>query len=236
MELKIEIQLLVQLQKLDSEIFKLKKRKTDIPNLIKNLEEEFKKKQEEIKQVEEEFKALQIKHKNKENDLTTKEDTIKKYQIQLFQIKTNKEYTAMQQEIEGVKADKSALEDEIIAILDEVDEGKKKIDQAKAELKEKENKLNSDKKKMEDELKDIESKLSQLEANRTEEADKVDKNTLSKYERILYGKDGLAMAPVVDEACGGCHLNLPPQVINEIRMSKDMIFCESCARILYIEE
>ena len=38
------------------------------------------------------------------------------------------------------------------------------------------------------------------------------------------------------DACGGCNMNLPPQVINEIMMKKNLIFCESCARILYIEE
>ena len=52
----------------------------------------------------------------------------------------------------------------------------------------------------------------------------------------LKGKEGLAMVPVRQNACGGCHLNLPPQVINEIQMKTELVFCESCARILYIEE
>jgi len=236
MELKDQLKLIIKLQKLDSEIFVLQKKKSDLPALIKNLEDEFKKEGESIKQNESEFKQLQVKHKQKENELLTKEETIKKYQVQLLQLKTNKEYTTMQQEINGVKADKSVLEDEIIMLLDEIEENNKKINQLKTHLKEKENKLNLDKKKVDDELKEIESKLSKLQSERTQLVGNIDKNALSKYERILNGKDGLAMVPVVDKACGGCHLNLPPQVINEIKMTKELIFCESCARILYIEE
>jgi predicted nucleic acid-binding Zn-ribbon protein len=64
----------------------------------------------------------------------------------------------------------------------------------------------------------------------------VDREYLSKYERILHSKDGLAMVNVEHDSCGGCNINLPPQVINEIRMKEELIFCQSCARILYIEE
>ena len=236
MELREEIGLLIDLQKLDTEIFALNKRKTGIPLLIKNTEEKIKLEEAKIKEVEDGFKQLTVKQKDKENDLRTKEETIKKHQSQLFQIKTNKEYTALQQEIEGVKADKSVLEDEIIVLLDEIEEGKKKVDEAKGKIKAEEDKINEEKKKFEVELKEIETKLTDLESKRKELSGKVDKNTVSKYERILHGKDGSAMVPVQHDSCGGCHLNLPPQVINEIRMKKELIFCESCARILYIEE
>ena len=94
----------------------------------------------------------------------------------------------------------------------------------------------TDRKKVEEELKQIESSLAKLDSDRSQLVARINKNNLSKYERILYGKDGLAMVPVKNEACGGCHLNLPPQVINEIKMLRELIFCESCARILYIEE
>lgn len=236
MELKEAMPVLIQLQKLDGQIFELKKRQKDIPLSIKKLEEDFKNEGELLKQAASDLKSIQVKHKSKETDLQAKEDSIKKHQTQLLQIKTNKEYTAMQQEIASITADKSALEDEIIGLLDEIDAAKKKVEGAAAELAKLENELNSDKRQKAEELKEIEAKLSGLESERSHATARIDKSTLSKYDRILHGKDGLALVPVHEEACGGCHLNLPPQVINEIKMMKELMFCESCARILYIEE
>ena len=231
-----EINLLIQLQKLDTQIYGFNRRKRELPLLIKNLEEEFKRKEGVVKEAEGTLKSSLVKQKDKENDLASKEETIKKCQTQLYQIKTNKEYQAMQREIEGHKADKSVLEDEIIAILDEVEENKKVIDKNKALLKEEEKEISAKKEKVNSELKDIEAQLNTLNAQRSESVSKIDKGILNKYERILKGKDGSAMVPVCEDACGGCHLNLPPQVINEIKMRKELVFCESCARVLYIEE
>lgn len=236
MEIAEQIILLIELQKLDSQIYKFNRRKSEMPLLIKNLEEDFKNKTEDIKREENILKTILLKQKDKENELASKEETIKKCQIQLYQLKTNKEYAAMQHEIEGHKVDKSLLEDEIIAILDEADGKKKDIEKYKAALKEEEKDLNIKKEKFNSELKEIGVQLNSLNAQRTELAAKIDKGMLGKYERILKGKDGLAMVPVRQDACGGCHLNLPPQVINEIKMKEDLVFCESCARILYIEE
>jgi predicted nucleic acid-binding Zn-ribbon protein len=89
---------------------------------------------------------------------------------------------------------------------------------------------------MEASAKEIEASLAKLDEERSALAQNVDREYLSKYERILHSKDGLAMVNVEHDSCGGCNINLPPQVINEIRMKEELIFCQSCARILYIEE
>jgi len=64
----------------------------------------------------------------------------------------------------------------------------------------------------------------------------IDKKILASYERILKGKDGMALAAVHDYSCQGCFINLPPQVINEIKKHDHLVICESCARILYLED
>lgn len=236
MEIREQIPILIELQKVDAEIYKFERRKLAIPIMIKKLEDGFKEKGEKLKQEDAAMKALLVKQKEKENELASKEETIKKCQGQLYQIKTNKEYTAMQHEIDGYGADKSVIEDDILGILDQVEEKKKDVEACKVQLKEDEKVLGQEKEKVNVELKKIEAGLASFNTMRQELLPKIDKSMVSKYERILKGKDGLAMVPVRHDSCGGCHLNLPPQVINEISMKKELIFCESCARILYIEE
>ena len=67
------------------------------------------------------MKALQLQMKQKEGELQTREDQIKKLNTQLMQLKTNREYTAMQHEIDTLKADNSLMEEAIIAVLDGID-------------------------------------------------------------------------------------------------------------------
>lgn len=231
-----QIPLLVQLQKLDAEIYALEKRKKEGPLRVKRLEEDFKKRSEVLKDKDGKLKSLQVKQNEKESELSSKEENINKCKSQLNALKTNKEYTTMLHEIGGHEADKSVLEEGILLIMDEVEVQKKEVEKVKGLVKEDENKLNQDKEKVSADIKEIEVTVGTLNKQRSEAVGKIDKAILSKYERLLKGKDSLAMVKVADNACGGCHMNLPPQVINEVNMKTDLVYCESCARILYIEE
>lgn len=231
-----QIKLLIELQGLDKEIFQREKILAAKPAEIKALDDAYKAREEEAKAKDADLKKLQVEHKNKEVELETREETIKKLQGQLYQIKTNREYTAMEKEINGARADCSVLEEDIINLLDKIDEADKAKQSRSDQLKTEKDKVEEEKKKISEETKKIEIELNGFKEQRKQLADKVDKTILSKYERILRNKDGLALVPIRNNACQGCYLDMPPQVINEIKMKKDLIFCESCARILYLEE
>ncbi|UCD55557.1 MAG: hypothetical protein JSV93_01805 [Candidatus Omnitrophota bacterium] len=231
-----QVKILIELQGLDSEIFNKKRFLDAIPGRIRELDDSLEEKSANLKSLEEESKKLQVKRKEKEADLASKEQAIKKYQVQLFQIKTNKEYTSLEKEIANIKADNSILEDEIIELLEHVDEIKKKVSKEKEILENEKGKITQEKKKIENEKKINETEFSDLNNKRKEFVQKLDKNILSKYERILHNRDGLAMVPIIGGTCGGCNMNLPPQVINEAKLKKDFTFCGNCARILYIAE
>jgi len=234
--LEEQVKLLVELQALDTQIFKREKDLVDMPENLTRLDELFKSKMTNLKALEDSVKALQVKRKDRENDLSTKEDSIKKLQSQLYQLKTNKEYTTMQGEIARIKADNSLIEEDILKIFDQVDVENLKIAKEKEFLKGEEVKLNEEKRKVEEETKRIGAEVNTLKTQRNALTEKIDKKVLAKYDRIIKSKDGLAVVPVTGGSCQGCFRILPSQVIHEIRMKKDLVVCESCARILYIEE
>lgn len=236
MPVQDQIKLLIALQKLDSQIFKLTRELNNQPALIRNLEEAFKERETNLRKKEEELKALLMKKKERETELQAKEEGIKKLQVQLYQLKTNKEYQAMEKEIGGQKADVSVIEEDIIRILDEIDGCTKGIAGEKDALAGERRNLEEQKKLIDSRTKEIEASLQKLNSERSELAQNVENKFLAKYERILHSKNHPAMVKVEGNACGGCNMNLPPQVINEIKMNEELIFCGSCARILYIEE
>jgi len=233
---KDQIGLLINLQEIDAEIYTLSKEKDGVPARLKSIDDNLESKKAGIKQVEESMKAVQLKLKEKEVSLQQKEDQIKKLQTQLYTLKTNKEYSAMLGEIEGVKADNSLIEEDIIRFMDDIDAAKKQIAQEKDIFKSEEALAQKEKEDIGARLRDIEGKLAELNQKRGLITPGVDKHLLSRYEKILKNKEGLAMVHIEGGSCGGCHMNLPPQVISDVKLREDVVICGSCLRMLYIED
>lgn len=227
---------LIELQIVDKQIYKLKAEQKLKPEEIAELREGFKDKGDKLNMCEDQLKAVQLKMKDKEGVLAGKEENVKKYQVQLNQVKTNKEYDALQKEIEGLKADNSLLEEEIIGLLDEIDCAEEDVAREKESLAEKEKELKEEELKVEERMQKIEEELNSLIKERQLVLPRIGPPVLAHYDKVLENREGYALAEVVNDACGGCQMELPPQVINEIRMEERIVSCDVCTRILYVRE
>lgn len=230
-----QIKLLVEVQKIDAKIFELNRELAQFPSIQKKLEDDFEKKKVTLKKTEENLKTHQIKQKEKENDLASSEEKIKKLQGQLYQLKSNKEYSAMDLEIKGLKADKSLLEEEILNLLDVVEQIKSGVTKEKELLGQEEKKVKDELAKLKKKTDEIKQSTSEYTESRKTYTPNIDQKLLSQYERVLAKRDGLALVPVRNNSCGGCHMELPPQRVNEVQLQEKLLVCESCARILYWE-
>jgi len=235
-DLKSQISNLSKLQTIDSELYALRAEKESKPLEVKALETSFEEKKEHLAALEKQLLDLQKQRKDKELELASKEESTKKLQTQLYSLKTNKEYQAMLQEIDGVKADASVIEDKILELFEQTDSVKSETEQEKQKLKEGEKLFLDQKKKIEERIKEIDGCLAQLEAQRKQLMPDIEPKILAQYERILLNRDGLAIVSVKDNSCQGCNMLVPPQVINLIKMYERIVTCEVCNRILYIEE
>jgi hypothetical protein len=237
MDLKEEVRKIVQLQEIDSQIYDLVQEKDiEIPEKLNKIKDEVKEKEKTLSVFEDKVKQLQLKRKDKELELASREENVKKAQSQLYQLKTNKEYQAKLSEIASLKADVSILEEEIIKILDEIEEAELELKNKKEKFLEDKKEYEEEERKIKDQIKEIEAKIKGLQDKRDLLIKNIDKNILSKYEQLLKTRSGLAIVPIENENCGACHMRLTPQTINEIKMYKDLILCENCVRILYLPE
>jgi predicted nucleic acid-binding Zn-ribbon protein len=234
--IKEQIGLLIAIQAIDSQIYALSREKASMPGRIKSIDEMLELKKTGIKQAEENLKNIQLKLKEKEVILQQKEEQIKRLQTQLYALKTNKDYSTMLTEIEGIKADNSLTEEDIIKFMDEIDLAKKKISEEKELFKAEEANAQKEKERTNARAREIEAGLSELNEKRNNITPNIEKQVLSRYEKILKNKDGLAIVHIKDGSCGGCHMNLPPQVISDVKLREDIVICGSCLRILYIED
>ena len=232
-----QIRKLVELQKLDEEIYRYRKELEEKPSYLAAVNAQFETKKANLKKLEEQSKNLVVARKALEVDLQSKEDAIAKANAQLSLLKTNKEYTAKMSEIESIKADKSQVEEKILLSYDEADNIISSINKEKGVVAEEEKKYLEQKKEIDNSLKEFEEKIRALETQRNQIVPDVPKANLERYEKILANKQGLAIVPVAGgNACGGCFMNVPAQVVNEIRTHDRLVLCERCARILYLQE
>jgi len=234
--LKAQLDGLVKLQTVDSEIYALNNEKAIKPSEIKAIEESFELKKQNLVNLQ--GKSLEIvkQRKEKELELATNAEAVKKLQGQLYSLKTNKEFQTMQQQIADTKADGSVIEEAILLSYDESDKIKLQIDQENLKLKEEEKIFLGQKNKVNERIKEIDSRLSQLDSLRKQTIPGINEKLLNEYEKILHSRAGLAIAEVKDNACGGCHMHIPPQVINLIKMYDKIITCEVCNRIFCLKE
>jgi predicted nucleic acid-binding Zn-ribbon protein len=89
---------------------------------------------------------------------------------------------------------------------------------------------------LENEIKEANARINDLQQKRRHYEEGIDKKILERYNYLLENRHGLAIVSLKNGTCGGCFMDLPAEVINRIKQYKDIVFCEMCARILYLEE
>jgi predicted nucleic acid-binding Zn-ribbon protein len=233
---KEQLDKLIRLQELDAEIYALRSKKDAMPIRTEEINKTIEEKKADMSAAEEEMKSFQVSRSEKENEMAANEEKIKKHESDLYQIKSNKEYQALLQEIESIKADVSLQEEEIITLLDKIESAKGKLEQEKKTFEEEKQKLDKEQEEIRQEEKKIDERLGELRGRRKEFAEGVDKDILGRYEKVLELRGGIALAKVSGEVCSECGMSLRPQIINESKLKKNPVFCESCSRILYAED
>ena len=180
--IKSQIKKLVELQKIDVDIFSLKRELTEKPAFVEVLKKEFELKKTHLKELEDKLKTTQVDQKGKELDLKSKEDSITKADGSLSLLKNNKEYQAKLLEIENLKADKSIIEEKILLSYDDIEEARKKIDQEKLVVAREEKEYLEKKKQVEEFVALTQDKIKKMDIQRREISPGVNLEFLARYE------------------------------------------------------
>ncbi len=233
---KDQLKRLIELQAIDVDVYRFKMQLREMPAEIEALKAEFEVKKARLKELEEKTKAIQLAQKSHEGDLKTKEEAITKADGQLLMLKTNKEYTAKLMEIESIKADKSIIEEKILLGFDELEAARKAMESERAVVASYEKDFTAKKKEIEEDMAVAQDQMKVKEGQRSQLTPDVRPDVLARYERILENKEGLAIVPMDNHACGGCHMHMTEQRVNEIKRHDQIITCDMCARILYLPD
>jgi predicted nucleic acid-binding Zn-ribbon protein len=230
---KEQLALLIDLQTLESQISRLKDRQLNIPQTS----EEAKQRLETVKSrwtaVKNEAEAIQKNRREKERDLEIQEEKIGKLKNRTTEIKTNKEYQAHLTEIETAKKAKDQTEEALLLLMEQGDALKARLSEQEAVHAQAEKQFQEEGQKLSAEAVQIEEDLKQLELQRQGFEGKIEKKLLKDYSQIKELRKDLAVVPIKDGTCLGCRLQLPPQLMAEVRRKEKILTCSNCHRILY---
>jgi uncharacterized protein len=231
-----QLNLLIQLQQLDKSIQELLFTAEDNPRKMNQVEEEIREIQETFQAFVREIEDLKKQRRSLEKEIDEYEQKIKKSQVKLMEVKTNKEYKAMLTETDDLKKGKSGKEDLLLEFLEKLEEGTQKEKALKKSVEEKmvEGKFKKD--QLEKERQAYEKEFLAINQKREELVSRIDSSLLKQYEFLKDRLKGVAVAEVKDATCLSCHMQVPPQLYNELHRKDKIIPCPSCLRILYLTE
>jgi predicted nucleic acid-binding Zn-ribbon protein len=224
---------LYELQKIDSEVDRIKTVRGELPFEVQDLEDELEGLDKRLKKLQDELKELETEITDRKNAVKDAESAITKYKDQQNNVRNNREFESLDKEIEfqglEIKLHEKRTKEVKFALSNKkeaLDEAKIKFDLRKGDLAAKKA-----------ELDEIVGETQKEESVLVEKSDKakslIDERLVIAYNRLRENaKNGLAVVPVDRDSCGGCFNKIPPQRQLDIQSKKKVIVCEHCGRIL----
>jgi uncharacterized protein len=234
--LKENLLLLIKLQECDSQLVKLSAKKKKLPENIDKLDKEFSSFKEEIEKNKIKYDELKSRHTENESKIKKINEGIVKTKERMLEVKNNKEYQAMLKEIETAESSRGKVETEIISLLEELDKLSSLVKKDDEILKQGRSKYEQDKKIIEDDLNTIDTDVVDWEKKRADLQKSVSDDLLTRYEKIKNKNKGVGVISVWKAVCNGCHMNIPPQLYNELQRSEELLSCPNCNRIMYFQD
>ncbi len=227
-----ELALALRLQALDRKIAALD---TEIATLPKHIAEIEKKLESHTRRLEADRAALaanQRERKKLEGDIQAHEQKISKLRDQTLQAKNNEQYRAFQNEIEYAQGEIRKAEDRILDLMEQSEPLDKNVKAAEIELKAQQQHVEAEKKIAHDRTATDKQELQVTNAERASVVAQMDPPFYKEYERVRKKTRNRPIADATDGRCDACQISLRPQFFQDLRRGDQVMFCESCGRIL----
>ena len=221
-------------------------RLSGIPDWMAELHAQHAARSTEIATIEAQAEAAAQERRAAERQIEEAQDKLKHYQQQISLVRTQREYGALLQEIDTVKASIKGLEEQALAALDRAESAQEQLAQAREAFRELDERYARELEKWEAEKPAVKAGVDEVRGTVADLRARVPAPLLSRFNRLFERYRGSALAPIrklvgrgaIQESwsCGACNYRVRPQVVVEIRTQGALIECDSCKRILFVEE
>ena len=230
--MKEQLEILIQMQKLDTVIGEKNILTKELPQQLNSLKQSLKDADETVAATKSELEENLKDQKLKELDIADNNTKIAKYKNQLLTIETNKEYKALNSEINHLEKKNSKIDDELIGLMEAEAEIKEHIEKEEKTQLNASNELKANEDKLEKEIQEVKKEIEELKNKRNGKAKDLPNSIIRRYAALIKNKNRKAVVFNDNNACSGCGYTIRPQVAIDIKEGISVIYCESCGRIL----
>jgi predicted nucleic acid-binding Zn-ribbon protein len=228
-----EIERVIALQRLDSAVLDAERRLADEPEREKGFEARLESARERLASARQRLTENQNARREIEKEVAIQQARLSKFRDQLMDVKTNREYQAIQHEIEIAQNEVRTREEKILERMIEADDLNATHKHAEGELAAEQKAVDADRHTMQEENGELKASLERISGERLALVAAIDKRVLAIFELVARKRNGIAVAEARDGICTICHVRLRPQVFNTVLRNDQIIQCDTCNRILY---
>lgn len=227
-----KLKILASMQKLDDEIGRCRELQKILPQQLNTLIQDVEAATAKVNETTNVKNGILKKQNELETDIKHNNELAHKYGTQLADIKTNKEYKALNGEIANLKQKNNDIESLLLELMETETEIKKQMVENQKELTAAEKRKSDKEDDLRQQISKLEGKIEELRNQRNELARTLPITLVKQYGHLIKNKNNIAVAYNNNGACGGCGFMIRPQVRIELDLLKKMHSCENCGRIL----
>ena len=227
---------LIVLQDLEKNIAVLQKKASEIPAKTSELEAAARCMKTAYEEKAALMKELANRRRTLEGEVDLAQTKLSRLKEQLMAVKTNKEYTAMLNEIKTAETHIRNEEDKILELMEEMESGEKAVKLAETEMHRESAAIDNEIHLIKESVPALESELEKLRGEKVSIEAGVNAELITQYRKIADSRKGVAIAEAKDELCGACHIRIRPQMYADLLLTETIMFCDSCSRILFVRK
>ncbi len=165
-------------------------------------------------------------------------EQLKKSEAKRKAVKGQHEYTALLTEVDHAQREIRTREDELLLVEETLSQARADEEALAATSGEEEAGYEEQMAEWRAEQAKLSAEIEVAEKTAAEIRVKVEKRLLATFDRIAKMRSGVAVARVAmvgpqTAACSSCNVRLRPQLLSDLRLSREILQCESCKRILF---
>jgi predicted nucleic acid-binding Zn-ribbon protein len=226
---------LYRLQLLDLELDQARRRWREIEAALAgspalaHTRAELAKAEQTLRQTTTELKSLELEAQSLDEKIAAEED-----RLYSGRIRNPKEMLDVQQELEGLKRRRSALDEQILAMMEQAEQQRAALQHCREALAQAEQHFAEDSERLKAEQGRLRAKVEADLAQREALRRAIPAQDLATYEALRKKKpSGVAVALLKAGACSQCGTVPPSQLIQQANTGATLAFCPNCGRILY---
>jgi uncharacterized protein len=226
---------LIELQKLDLRIMEIDEIRRKIPERLHAVEAPLRDASRILNDTKAAEEAAVKERRSHEKDLEAHEAHTDKMKAHAASLKTNKEYQAHLFELELANKKRGDFEEKILLTMEKIDELQKAVKELQEKRTALEKVFTQEKEGLDTQDRELATELAQLQLRHREASVRVEKALLDRYNQVKVSRKDHPLAAVRNGICTGCRLQIPPQLIAQVKRSEDLHVCPYCRRMLYWE-